>query len=281
MSKKNEKKEKKNNGFFIFTIIILFLALLFVLAKYYYPIGLKIKEYPVINKKINKDINGLKIIHISDIHYKTTVSNNDLTRISKEVNKYKPDIIVFTGDLFSKEIKYNNDDIEILKEFLTSMDANIAKYAISGEEDVDQNYESLLSDSGFKSLNNSSDLIYANISTPIFISGIDTNNPDYNKYKENNDDNIYSILLLHKPDYIKKLDLNKIDLILAGHSHGGQIRLPFIGPIYNFKDSKIYYNDYYKVDSTDIFISSGIGTSKYYYRFLNKPSINLYRLYYN
>ena len=278
MKKKKEKTEKKSNTFFIFTVFILFLALLFVLAKYYYPTGLTVKEYAIINKKIDKEINGLKIIHLSDIHYKTTVSNNDLTKIAKEVNNYEPDIIIFTGDLFSKSINYNNDDIEILKEFLSSMDASIAKFAIAGEEDSNNNFESLITESGFKSLNNSSDLIFVNSNTPIFISGIDTNNPDFNKYIEN-EENIYKILLLHKPDNIKKLDLSKVDLILAGHSHGGQIRLPFIGPIYNFNGSKIYYNEYYKEENTDIYISSGIGTSKYYYRFLNKPSINLYRLY--
>ncbi len=278
---KKEKKKKKNFLLYIVTNLILIFILIFVLAKYYYPKGLIVKEYGIKNEKINKNINGLKIIHISDIHYKTTVFENDLKYIIKEVNNYKPDIIVFTGDLFSDEVKYNNKDIEVLNTFMNSLEANIQKFAINGEDDyANNNFKTIISTSNFIFLDNSSELIYYESNTPIVISGVDTKNPDYEKIS-NNDNSLYKILLIHTPDEIKNIKKNNFDLILAGHSHGGQIRIPFIGAIYNYDGAKIYNESYYKLDKTDLFISSGIGTSNYPYRFLNKPSINLYRLYNN
>lgn len=274
-----KKKEKNNNTFLIFTVFILFIALLFVLAKYYYPRKIIVKENAIKNSKLNEKINGLKIIQISDIHYKSTILKSDLARISKEVNKYKPDIILFTGDLFLQDVKYSENDLQDLQNFLTSLDAKINKYAINGEDDDNNNFESILSNSGFKVLNNEKDFIYYETNNPIEITGINTLNPNYEINNEEN--NNLKIVLLHKPDDIKKLNLDNVDIVFSGHSHGGQIRLPFIGSVYNFKGSRLYYNDYYKINNTDLYISSGLGTKEYYYRFLNKPAINLYRVYNN
>ena len=86
--------------------------------------------------------------------------------------------------------------------------------------------------------------------------------------------------MMHEPDNVDEL-LNKknINLILAGHTHGGQIRLPIIGGIMGVKDGKKYDKDYYKISDSNFYISYGLGTTKYPFRFLNKPSINFYRLY--
>ena len=80
---------------------------------------------------------------------------------------------------------------------------------------------------------------------------------------------------------MKDLKQYNIDLFLSGHSHNGQVRIPFIGAVVKPIGAKVYYDEYYQVDETELYISSGIGTSALDFRFLNKPSINLYRLYHN
>ena len=68
------------------------------------------------------------------------------------------------------------------------------------------------------------------------------------------------------------------NLILAGHSHNGQVRLPFIGPLMKRIGSKKYIDSYYEINDTKLLISGGIGNTKYNMRLFNHPSINFIRL---
>lgn len=262
----------------VFSIIILF-SCFFIYSKYLGTKGLNVKEYAIVNSNIPENFYGLKIIHFGDIHYKITTTKNDLEKIVKEINLLKPDIIIFSGDLFDKDIEYTKSDIEDLTNILKSIDYNIGKYAIKGENDINENWENIINDSDFININDKAEIIYYNGLEPIFLIGInDYKNINDNIEKLYNQEYKYSILVLHKPDYIDNINYNKFNLILAGHSHGGQIVLPFIGGVIRPSKAKLYYNDYYKLDNTKVFITNGIGTHKYKLRFLNKPSINLYRL---
>ena len=88
----------------------------------------------------------------------------------------------------------------------------------------------------------------------------------------------YKILLLHEPDFIEDVNYQEFNLILAGHSHNGQVRLPFIGALYTPDGSKKYYDEYYDLGKSKLYISSGLGTSTINFRFFNRPSFNFYRL---
>ncbi len=75
-----------------------------------------------------------------------------------------------------------------------------------------------------------------------------------------------------------KTKYDNINLVLAGHSHNGQINIPYIKKLFLPEGSKKYYNNYYKVNNTNLYISSGLGESKINFRLFNKPSINFYRI---
>ena len=74
-------------------------------------------------------------------------------------------------------------------------------------------------------------------------------------------------------------DEKLFNIVLAGHSHAGQVRLPFIGVLYTPKYARKYYEPYYKLDNTELYISNGLGTSEIPIRLFNRPSYNFYRLY--
>jgi len=99
------------------------------------------------------------------------------------------------------------------------------------------------------------------------------------EYFTNNEDIGYKIILTHEPDYtdtiLSKYDIN---LILSGHSHNGQINIPYLKKLFLPYGSKKYYDNYYKINNTDLFISSGIGESRINMRLFNRPSINFYRI---
>ncbi len=268
-------------------IIILLISSILLYSRFIATKGLKIKEYKVVNTKITDSYHGLKIVHLSDIHYGSTISEKELNNIVDKINEIKPDIVVLTGDLIDDRLSFDKDKII---NCLSKIEANLGKYAISGNHDLpldDFNY--IVKESGFTNLDNNYDLIYYKSNEPIIISGIGYDGEDvgikteqFDKYiselKADDIKPIYSILLVHEPDMVDNLDLNKYDLVLAGHSHGGQVRLPFVGALYTPDGAKNYYDEYYKLNNTDLYISSGLGTSMYKFRLFNKPSINFYRI---
>ena len=274
----------------IIVVIVIIISLGLLYSRFIATKGLKVKEYKIINNKIIDEYHGLKIVHISDIHYGSTVSETELINIVDKINETNPDIVVLTGDLLDERLEYNK---EIIVRELSRINSKIGKFAISGNHDIPiEEFNDIINKSGFKNLNDTYELIYMDSNKPIIISGISSNYQDnsnigvktekFDTYIANlkADDirPIYSILLIHEPDFIDNLDLSKYDLILASHSHGGQIRLPIIGKIYTPKGSLKYYDEYYKINNTDLYISSGLGTSKYKFRLFNRPSINFYRI---
>lgn len=286
-----KKKKKKFNNLFVF-LVFLFTIFIFLLSFMYYPYSFLVKEYKIVNKNIPDNFVGLKIIHFSDIHYGTTIKEREFENIVKEINKFNPDIVIFTGDLFDKNISYSKEELEIFKNYLKDINGDLGKFAVTGNHDYyNKHFNSVMDEAGFKVLKNNHVLVFNKGITPIFIGGIPSSLKDKQNYEElfsyfeqiSESEVIpsYKILLMHEPDNIIKIKNYKVDLVLAGHSHNGQVRFPFIGAIVTPKGAKNYYNEYYKVNNTDLYISGGVGTSKLPIRFLSKQSINLYRLYNN
>ncbi len=282
---------KKIILFFIFIIIIITGVLLY--SRYIGTSGLKIKEYKIVNENFYNDYYGFKIVHISDIHYGRTTFDKDLKNLVKKINMVKPDIVVFTGDLIDQDTKVTNEQIDKISSILSKIDAEIGKFATNGNHDYYfKNWDLIIENSGFTNLNDKYELIYKEPDRYILLAGLSTNLygkkqiseklKPVNEYLKDNQENkpMYSILLMHEPDFIDDINSDDFDLVLSGHSHNGQVRMPFIGAI---KQSlpigcKKYYDEYYKIKNTDLYISSGIGTSTVSFRLFNRPSFNLYRI---
>lgn len=263
----------------IMLIIILVIIFLLLYVFFINNHGFKVNEIAIYDD-ISEEYNGLKLVHISDINYGNTVHKKDLEKIVEKINLIKPDIVVFTGDLIYKENKDNLDDVSKL---LSSINYNIGAYFITGDEDNEKS-EEILINSSFINLNDTYNLIYQS-SNPILIAGISTNKNNVDSssklkdtldYLKNND--VYSILLMHEPSSIELIDYNKFNLILAGHTHGGYIKLPIIGGLILPYDNYSYGKDHYNKKNTNIYISNGLGNDKINFRFLNKPSFNFYRI---
>ena len=279
------------NKYIKIVILVVVLILLVVLyARFVSTKGLKINEYKIINNKITESYHGLKVVHVSDLHYATTIYESELDTLVNKINELDADIVVFTGDLFDSEETY---DKNILINYLSKIEARIGKYAVSGNHDKPINdYYEVITSSGFINLDDTYELIYNDSREPIIISGISTNYEDssninsktdkFDTYMDELGDNdirpIYSILLMHEPDFVDNINLDNYDLVLSGHSHLGQVRLPLIGKIHTPYGSKKYYDEYYKINNTDLYISGGVGTSWLKFRLFSKPNINFYRI---
>lgn len=268
-------------------IIILVISLTIVYARYGGTRGLITKEYKI-ETNIDNSFDGLKIVHFSDLHY-LRITNKEITKnIIKEINILNPDIVVFTGDLIDKDYNPTNTDINDLKELLLSIKSKYGKYSVIGNNDnkIRETIEDIYTNSNFILLNNDYDIIYGNNNDKLFIGGLDTysyDKSDIDKvmtYFTDNEDINYKIILVHEPDYIDIINskYNDINLVLSGHSHNGQVNIPYVKKLFLPFGSRKYYENYYKVSSTDLYISSGLGESRINFRIFNKPSINFYRI---
>lgn len=269
-------------------ILFLFISLIVIYARYEGTRGLITKEYTIDSSEISEDFDGLKIVHFSDLHYKRIVDKNMVKKIVDEINLINPDIVFFTGDLIDKDFKVNDNDISDLTNLLDSINSKYGKYTIIGNHDYVQDEDvinNIYENSNFIILQNSSDVIYSSNNQKLFIGGLDTfsyDKSDINetmKYFNDNKEDIYKIILVHEPDYTDKiLEDYDVNLILSGHSHNGQINIPFVKEFFLPYGSKKYYKNYYNVKDTPLYISSGIGESRINFRLFNRPSINFYRI---
>lgn len=277
MTKK--EKIKKRSGIVIY--IILFISLILLYSRYIEPYNLTLHEYKIKNNLLPKNFDGLKIVHFSDVHYGRTVDKKYLDKIVDKINNQNPDIVIFTGDFLDKDVKINDKELENIKKSLSKIKSKIGNYAVNGNHDTtDINTFNKIMDSNFTILNNEEELIYFEDDTPISLVGLtdlSETKIDYSVFDKEN--KYFRIVLAHEPDTLENIKNNDINVMLAGHSHGGQVRFPFIGPIIIPTGAKKYYNFYYKEDETELFVSNGIGTSTINFRFLSRPSINLYRFY--
>lgn len=271
----------------ILLIILVIGTIFFSYTTYISSVKIKVREYRITDKKIPASFNGLKIIQLTDLHYGTTMFNENVKDIVKMTNDRNPDLIVFTGDLIYKDYKLTNKEQEKIIKELKNLSASLGKYAIIGDEDNEKT-NTILNQADFTILKNESELIYQKNNDPILLVGLSSNSKNqniekaYSYFKQDVfNSNIYTITLLHEPDTVDDIiGTYNSDLFLAGHSNNGNIRLPFIKySIFKVDGAKKYDQDYYNLGNSKLYISSGLGTTNQSnIRLFCRPSINFFRL---
>lgn len=299
----NEEQQKKisreNNlestkKWIIFSIkwllIVSVIVILFVsYTTYISSVIVEVREYRIINSKIPKSLDGIKILQFSDLHYGSTMLEENLEQVKEIINDRKPDIILFTGDLISQDYKMSSEEKEKLSSVLKEMYSTLGKYAVLGDEDNPE-LATLFNQGDFISLSNDYDLIYNDDTNPILLIGLSSllgNTQDIDQgfsyfSQESFNAEIFSIVMTHEPDVADDIvnSYSNTDLILAGHSHNGSVRTPINNiPVDRKKGAYKYNNEQYTLGNTQLYISGGLGTSgTFAFRLFCRPSINLYRL---
>ncbi|MBP3840763.1 MAG: metallophosphoesterase [Bacilli bacterium] len=279
-----EKRKKIVKKVLKIILIVFSICIAFIIyTKIISTSGLKVNEKRLEISNIPESFNGVKIIQFSDLQYGSTIFEDELNSLVEKINKRNPDIVVFTGDLIDKSYKIKHEEIERIIKSLSKINSNIGKYAVNGDEDKD-NFNTILTQSGFTVLDNSYELVYNGENTPILITGISSNNKDIDKTfsyfkEEKSNKDIYNILIMHEPDTIDKvLENYKVDLALSGGNLNGEIYIPKIGGLFTRKDAKKYTKSYYEINNTKLYVSSGVGTDELGIRLGTFPSINFLRL---
>lgn len=249
-----------------------------------------ITEITVENTNLPRSFDGFRIAHVSDFHNDEIGIDN--SRLIELIEESEPDIIAITGDL----IDSRRTDVNVSIDFISRLIKIAPCYYVPGnhESRIPEDYELLLTalhDLGVNLLIDESIIIERNeefidivgIEDPMFDFDDGRELEDIIENKLNStvpDDNNFQILLSHRPEYFDKYVEYDIDLVLAGHAHGGQIRIPFLGGI--IAPGQGFFPNYdsgiFTIENTAMIVSRGIGNSIFPVRINNRPEVVLIEL---
>ncbi len=250
------------------------------------PHMLDITQHEIRHIRIPSSFDGVKIIQFSDTHLGFQYDLNELSELVGRINKLNPDIIFFTGDLMDKPNEYQNIDGAVKE--LSRLQAPLGRFSIYGNHDHggygSDIYRDMMERSGFTLLMNNGEPITLLDGSKIWVIGVDDamlGTPDIQEAKAMVPDNSYTILLAHAPDIADAASGFDVQLQLSGHSHGGQIQLPFIGPLVKPPYAEKYYEGFYTLGTESpltAYVNRGLGTTRLPFRFLSRPELTVFTL---
>jgi predicted MPP superfamily phosphohydrolase len=241
-------------------------------------------EVTTLNLRQNMETAPIRILHLSDLQCKRFGEKQAL--LLTQIHDLQPDIIVFTGDL----VDAFHYDSQSWRELVAGLPAIAPTYFVSGNHEWWRgNFEEVateLSRVGVHVLRNQSvDVgIKQRLITIVGIEDTASVQDSERKFldviqkqSEAVATSDYAILLTHRPEYFDAYDQTRFDLVLAGHAHGGQIRLPWIGGLLAPNQGLLprYTAGLYTGKRTQMVVSRGLGNSVFPLRIFNRPEIVL------
>lgn len=254
--------------------------------------ALELNTITVVSSDLPEGFEGFRIAHISDLH--NAQFGKDNKKLLDMIEKAEPHIIAITGDV----VDCRRTDTEVALAFAEKAMEIAPCYYVAGNHEarVPADFQNLLA--GFEELgvtvlrNDSTEIIINEDS--IHLLGVD--DPDfismgYSYIQQTvmdttlqeltpEESDTFTLLLSHRPELFDVYKENNIDLVLSGHAHGGQFRLPFIGGLYAPHQGLFpqYDSGLYTEEGTNLIVSRGIGNSLFPMRLFNPPEVILVEL---
>ena len=281
---------KKKKRMFVFAVVATILLGLIIWTAWGNT-ALELNRYIISSDRLPEAFDGYRIAHVSDLH--NTEIGKDNEKLLAMLREADPDIIAITGDI----IDSRNTDIDIALQFTkTAMEIAPCYYVTGNHEARVSEYDELkqgLTEQGVIILEDKCIGLDKSEET---ISLLGVNDPSFqtdylfgdsetvmqSKLQEIiNEEDTYTILLSHRPELFKVYTESKVNLVLSGHAHGGQFRIPFMGGLVAPNQGLFpkYDAGLYTEENTNMIVSRGIGNSILPFRFNNRPEVILIDLY--
>ncbi|MHA6252404.1 metallophosphoesterase [Oceanobacillus sp. CAU 1775] len=222
---------------------------------------------------------SLKILQISDVHHKR--KKVMYKQVIKKVDELKPDILVLTGDLIDRKTRSFSSLFSFVDRLIST---EVPIYYVAGNHEWDNPAKDLffteLRKRNITILNNDSITvkIKGDIVNLVGIDDASTEREDIGKAFSIVNEKNYTVLLSHSPYVLIKYPDLPVDLVISGHTHGGQIRLPIIGAVASPGEGyfPVYDKGVFEWNTGQtLYIDSGLGTTFLPIRFLNQSQISL------
>lgn len=243
---------------------------------------IEITEHKISLNNNTSSLNGVTIAQISDLHANRW--NIDLIEHTVEtINKIKPDIVTITGDIICNGEKFIPNLVSCFKE----INAKYGKFACLGNHDHSDGYDSLkvqaaYNKSDFRILVNESEKINI-LSETLFIAGADDlelGQQSIIQTAKNIPQDQVSVYLTHNPFNFRDFIKFNPDLVISGHTHGGQLNFSPFSHAYKYFLQSDYVSGMYNLEKVSLYVNRGIGTALFapeFFKekfFINTPRIN-------
>lgn len=272
-------------GYMFYIICLSLILILGIIIILYDTNRFVIKQYRIKSKKIR---GKHRYVFLSDLHNK--VYGKDNASLLLEIDRIKPEAILIGGDMLtSKPGKDFTPASSLVKNLANKYPVYYAngnhEYRIRIYEDtygdLYKNYEEMLTQAGIVRLVNEKKYLE---DSNILLSGLEIDRKYYKRFRHIGmeetyleellgavDENVFTILFAHNPDYFAQYVKYGVDLVLSGHVHGGIARLPFIGGVISpsFRLFPKYDGGFFKENGTSMVLSKGLGVHTIPIRFLN------------
>ncbi len=278
---KNIKSNKRRE---LVTVLLIFLVP-FSIWVYWGNTSILTTQIHISSKSLPVSFNGFRIVHVSDLHNTEFGVNQE--KLLDAVKNASPDLIAITGDLIDsrrtdllKAMDFVNGAVKIAPVYYVTgnHEARIDEY-LKLEEKMAEAGVVLLRDKGVTIKRGEDFIRLLGLDDPSFMKKNDKIENSITltdaKLKDLMDENQYTILLSHRPELFNVYAAHSIDLILSGHAHGGQVRLPFVGGLVAPNQGLFpkYDEGIYEIGPSKMVVSRGLGNSIFPVRINNRPEL--------
>ena len=272
MNKKNIRSNRKK---YIKSAIVLLIVIALLLFCNFQNKHLETTHYTYKAEQLGADLEGYRIVQISDLHNAKFGKNNQ--KLVDRIRECAPDMIVLTGDL----VDSNHTNVDRAVQFVDEIVKICPVYYVTGNHEYwlekskyDELMDGLVS-AGVVILDNQVVEISRGDAKFRLVGLDDRNLADGTLEALLSDEKELTVVLAHEPQYLARYAGTGVDLVLSGHAHGGQFRLPFVGGIVAPDQGFLpgYTAGEYYMNGTEMIVSRGLGNSVIPVRLFNYPEI--------
>lgn len=244
------------------------------------PHNYEVTRTDIVIPNLPERFEGFRITQLTDIHHSRLVSLSEVRRVVNLANETKPDLMVLTGDYTTSYRRY----IEPCAEVLAGLKAPEGVWAVLGNHDhyTDPELTTRALLRNRIAVMNNSNTVLSRGPDAIQLAGIDDwswNGTDWLRAFYGRNEKLPLVLLSHQPSVLDLEESKGASLIISGHTHGGQIKLPFIGAPARLATIDLKYaNGLFRRGQTQLYVSRGTGVIGLPVRLGVRPEIAVLRL---
>ena len=246
---------------------------------------LSIEEHTIHLARLPDAFRGLRIVQVSDFHYAEYTEAFFLREMVRQVNRLRPDLVVLTGDFVSFSplpLSWARRHAAPCAAILSGLECPL-RYASLGNHDYVVGADDVaqpLREHGIPVLMNAAVPVERG-GQRLWLAGLGsvcTGNADLDRAIPPAASREPVILLAHEPDILPEVARHPVDLMLSGHTHGGQVRFPFVPPLFLPDNGKVYVEGLFRLGPTQLYVNRGIGAVGLPFRFDCPPEITVLTL---